>query len=150
MYLEDHIPGLVSVVNWPMVIVGTSPFWNRLRDPFQMAMKMAEINGGDPNHWLTGMILQVSQICYIWMAPYRINLPIHGWNLWLKLVAYSLRPMKQGVIRSPLTNWDPILQVGINIPVPWIRAHSNIQKTPRRQKKSTSTFRKAESYPPWN
>ena len=24
------------------------------------------------------------------------------------------------MIRSPVTNWDPILQVGINIPVPWI------------------------------
>ena len=50
-----------------------------------MAMKMAEINGGDP---ITTEI-----------------------------------------------NWEPILQVGINIPVTWIRAHSNIQKNTPGQKK---------------
>ena len=36
---------LVSVVNWPMVIV-VSPLRMGLWDPFQMAVYMAEINGG--------------------------------------------------------------------------------------------------------
>lgn len=43
-YLEDWLPGLVSVVKITMVRIGLFQLW----DPFQMALKMAEILGGDP------------------------------------------------------------------------------------------------------
>ena len=35
-----------------------------------MAMNMAEINGGDPNHLLTGMILQAEGIQLLSSSPY--------------------------------------------------------------------------------
>ena len=55
-YLEDGLAVLVSVVNWPMVIV--SPRFLGLWDPFQRSWKWLR-NGGDPNYWLIEMILQV-------------------------------------------------------------------------------------------
>ena len=56
--MEDGLPGRNgSVVNWPMVIVGTSPT-DRVVGPLPSMAFLWLINGGDPNHLLTGMILQ--------------------------------------------------------------------------------------------
>ncbi len=46
------------ICKWLITMVIVSPLFLRLWDPFQMAFSWL-INGGDPNHLLTGMILQV-------------------------------------------------------------------------------------------
>ena len=54
IYLEDH----PMTNKWLITMVIVSPLRIGLWDPFQMAVSWL-INKGDPNHLLTGMILQV-------------------------------------------------------------------------------------------
>ena len=53
-YLEDH----PTLDTWLIIMVIVTPLRIGLWDPFQIALFWL-IHGGDPNHLLTGMILQV-------------------------------------------------------------------------------------------
>ena len=63
-------------------------------DPFQMAMKMAEKNGGDPNYLLNGMILQVGNVSHLVFWSDLETSPGVTWICWNE----SGTPLRLGVI----------------------------------------------------
>ena len=73
-YLEDH----PMTCKWLITMVIVSPLRIGLWDPFQMAFSWL-INPGDPNHLLTGMILQVGFKQHArWFQIFFIFIPIWG------------------------------------------------------------------------
>ena len=52
---------IIPFSKWLITMVGKPPNWG-CGTPSKWPKSMAPINGGDPNHLLSGMILQVSPV----------------------------------------------------------------------------------------